>query len=155
MSVPTTSAYRVRGPLAASLAVLLTNVVLGLPAYFISFLFAYGFRDTVGVAEHVTFLVLISIFAAVAGLIGTALTPTTGAPLVMRRRVPFGVLMSLGMNSAVVGLGSIVSAMHKDEGSVSAAFSTTTDVLVAAGLFAAAVALAAAALRADRRSKRA
>lgn len=41
--------------------VVIVNAVFGLPAYFISFLFAYGFRDEVGLTEHMTFLVLIAI----------------------------------------------------------------------------------------------
>jgi hypothetical protein len=40
------------------------------------------------------------------------------------------------VNAAVLGVGSIVSAAHKDEGSVSQDFTTGTDVLVAAGLLA-------------------
>lgn len=59
--------------------------------------------------------------------------------------------MSLALNSAVVGAGSIVSATHKDENSVSADFSTPTDVLIATGLFVLAAALAVAAVRSDVR----
>ena len=44
-------------------------------------------------------------------------------------------LTSLALNLAVVGVGSIVSATRKEENSVSADFSTATDVLVASGLF--------------------
>jgi hypothetical protein len=154
MSDPAATAVRSMRPLEAIFSVLLLNVVLGLPAYFISFLFAYGFRDTVGVAEHVTFLVLIAIFAVVTGLLGAVL-PLTSAPRPpMRRRAVFGVLVSLAVNSAVVGLGSVVSAMHKDEASVSADFSTVTDVLVASVLFVLAAALAAAAMRVDLRAPR-
>ena len=128
-------------------SVVLPNAVLGLPAYFISFLFAYGFRDEVGLTQHVTFLVLIAIFASVAGLVGAAF-PTASAPRrSFARRAAFGVRMSLALNSAVVGAGSIVSATHKDENSVSAGFSTTTDVLIATGLFVLAAALAVAAVR--------
>jgi hypothetical protein len=62
--------------------------------------------------------------------------------------------MSLALNLVVVGAGSIVSATHKDENSVSADFSTATDVLVASGLFVLAVALVASALRIDLRPQR-
>jgi hypothetical protein len=60
--------------------------------------------------------------------------------------------MSVALNSAAVGAGSIVSAAHKEENSVSSNFSTMTDVLVATGFFALAAALAAAAVLVNRRS---
>lgn len=145
-----------RGPRRAEgfWPVVIVNAVLGLPAYFISFLFAYGFRDEVGLAEHLTFLVLIAIFAAVSGLAAAAF-PTASLPRrSFARRAAFSVWMSLALNSAVVGAGSIVSATHKDENSVSADFSTPTDVLVATGLFVLAAALAVAAVRANVRRDR-
>jgi cellobiose-specific phosphotransferase system component IIC len=132
------------GPLGL---VAIVNVVLGVPAYFVSFLFAYGFEDSVHVGNHVAFLVMIAIFATVTGLLSTF----TKGDRPFARRASVGVLASLALNSAVVGAGSIVSAAHKDDGSVSAAFSTQTDVLVATGLFVVACACAAAALRAARR----
>ena len=136
------------------LVVLLLNVVVGLPAYFISFLFAYGFQDDVRLENHVTFLVLIAMYATVTGAVGMALFRTPEPRPSMAARVAFGVPMSLALNSAVVGIGSIVSATHKDENSVSADFSTVTDVLVASGLFVVAIALAAAALRVDLHAPR-
>lgn len=72
----------------------------------------------------------------------------------MARRAAFGVLLSLALNSAVVGVGSIISATHKDEGSVSADFSTATDVLIATGLLVLAATLAAVAVRLVRSSPR-
>lgn len=134
--------------------VVIVNAVFGLPAYFISFLFAYGFRDQVGLREHMTFLVLIAIFASVSGLGGAAF-PTASVPRrSFARRAAFGVRMSLALNSAVVGAGSILSATHKDDNSVSVDFSTSTDVLTATGLFVLAAALAVAAVRADVRRYR-
>jgi hypothetical protein len=141
------------GPLAAFLWVLVPNAVLGLPAYFVSFLFAYGFRDQVGLAEHATFLVLIAIFASVSGLVGAAAAAASLPGRPFPRRAAFGVRMSLALNSAVVGAGSIVSALHKQENSVSAEFSTATDVLVAGGLFVVAAMLAVAAVRGLRRRR--
>jgi hypothetical protein len=135
------------------LPILVTNLVLGVPAYFISFLFAYGFEDQVGVGNHVAFLVLITIFATVTGVLAMALPLTSGPRPSAARRAAFGIPMSLALNLAVVGVGSIVSATHKEENSVSVDFSTTTDVLVAAGLFGAAIALAAIALRVDLRPR--
>ncbi len=127
--------------------VVITNAFLGLPAYFIAFLFAYGFREEVGVTEHATFLMLIMIFASVAGLVAAALSSAMRPKRSFFGRAAFGVQMSLALNSAVVGAGSIVSATHKDENSVSAGFSTTTDVLIATALFVLAAALAVAAVR--------
>jgi hypothetical protein len=129
----------------------LANVVLAVPAYFISFLFAYGFRDQVGLAEHLTFLVLITTFACVTGVVGAAFSAASRPGRPFAGRVVSGVLMSVALNAAAVGAGSVVSALHKAENSVSADFSTTTDVLVAAGLFATALVLAAAAARTQTR----
>lgn len=129
--------------------VVIANAVLGLPAYFISFLFAYGFRDDVGLAEHVTFVALIAIFACVSGLVGVAASTAFRPGRSLARRAALGVRLSLALNSAVVGVGSIVSATHKDENSVSADFSTATDVLIAMVLFVLAVALAVAAVRSE------
>jgi hypothetical protein len=140
-------------PHEGCVVVLVLNVLLGLPAYFIAFLFAYGFEDDVDLANHLTFLVLIAMYATFTGAFSMALfmTPEPRPPL--SARVAFGVPMSLALNSAVVGIGSIVSATHKDEGSVSAGFSTVTDVLVASGLFVVAIALAAAASRVDLQAR--
>ena len=145
-SVPSV-ASRDRGTAEGLWPVVITNALLGLPAYFIAFLFAYGFREEVGVTEHATFLMLIMIFASVAGLVAAALSSATRPERAFFGRAAFGVQMSLALNSAVVGAGSIVSATHKDENSVSAGFSTTTDVLIATGLFVLAAALAVAAVR--------
>lgn len=141
-------------PIEGFWSILIPNVVLGVPAYFISFLFAYGFRDDLGLMEHVTFLLLIAIFAAVSGIVGMVLPMTPKPRPPAAKRTAFGVRMSLALNLVVVGAGSIVSATHKDENSVSADFSTVTDVLLASGLFVLAVALAASALRVDLRPQR-
>jgi hypothetical protein len=133
--------------------VVIVNALLGLPAYFISFLLAYGFRDEVGLKEHATFLVLIAMFASVSGLVGAAFSTAASPRRSFGRSAAFGVLVSLALNSAVVGAGSIVSATHKEENSVSVDFSTLTDVLVATGLFVLAAALAVAAVRAGARRR--
>ena len=127
-------------------SVLLPNLLLGLPAYAMSFLFAYGFQDSVGIVDHASFLILITVFAVVTGLIGAALLGrrTPGLPEGPRRA--FCIPMSIGLNLGVVGVGSIVSALNKDQGSVSADFSVLTDALVAIFLFTAATALVRAAL---------
>ena len=134
-------------PVRGLLAVLAANLLLGVPAYFTAFLMAYGFQDPVALGNHVTFLVLIAIFAVATGLIGMAVSANGGPPATAGRRVRCGVLASLALNTAVVGAGSIVSAQHKAENSVSAGFSTTTDVLVASVLFVMAIVLTLAAVR--------
>jgi hypothetical protein len=138
---------RDRGAAEGLWPTVITNAFFGLPAYFIAFLFAYGFREEVGVTEHATFLVLITIFASVTGLVATALATAIRPTRSFAGRAAFCVQMSVALNSAVVGAGSIVSATHKDENSVSVGFSTTTDVLIATGLFVLAADLAVVAVR--------
>ena len=46
---------------------------------------------------------------------------------------------TVALNLVALGAGSIVSATHKDENSVSADFSTTTDVVIAVALLGPAV----------------
>ncbi|MCZ4499552.1 MAG: hypothetical protein JWQ74_2105 [Marmoricola sp.] len=140
-----------RHPGAAVLSVLGLNVLLGVPAYFISFLIAYGFEDAVRLPQHLVFLGLITVFAGVTGAL--ALTPAASRyPESTLHLLTFGVLTSLSINALAVGIGSIASAANKDQGSVSADFSTTTDVVVALALLGVAVAcgFAAAAVRRER-----
>jgi hypothetical protein len=125
--------------------VLLTNLLLGMPAYFISWVFAYGFVDSVTPQDHVTFLLMIALFAGLCGLV--QVSGPCSADTSARQRAAFGVLSSLSLNATVVGIGSVVSSEHKAEGSVSATFSTTTDVMVAACLCLAALGCALAARR--------
>jgi len=126
------------------------DVVAGVPVYFVAFLFSYGFRDVVGVANHLAFLTMVCAFAVVAGLVGAA---ADAAATSRRLAASLAVVVpaSLSLNCAVVAAGSVVSALNKDAGSVSAAFSPLTDVLVATGLGALSVGLALAAVRAARR----
>lgn len=145
-SVPLPGSPAVR-LLWVSWPVVLADLVLGPPAYFIAFLFAYGFRDEVGWAEHTAFLVMVAVFATCAGLLAAAV-PTGRA---FGDRAAVAVLTSAALNALVVAAGGVVSATHKAEGSVSADFSTTTDVLVVVGLLAVAVACAVGAVAAERR----
>lgn len=125
--------------------VLLTTILLGMPAYFISFVFAYGFRDSIAPRDHVTFLLMIAAFAGLCGLV--QIFGPSSANTSAKRRAAFGILSSVSLNATVVAIGSIVSAKHKAEGSVSATFSTATDVSVATGLFLIAVCFALMARR--------
>lgn len=107
-------------------------------AYFIAFLFAYGFQESITTGEHVFFLIEVAAIAAISALISaTAIQPWLGVP----KRGAIALASSTGatLHLVVLGIGSIISATHKDEGSVSADFSTTTDVLVAIALFAPAI----------------
>ncbi len=114
------------------------NLVIGFIGYFIAFVFAYGFRDEIGTTEHMLFLILIAILTAICASVST-LVIKAALNLTFRGAAALAFSASAAANLGAVGLGSIVSATHKDEGSVSADFSTTTDMLVAAGLFAAAL----------------
>jgi len=121
--------------------VLTLNVVIGVEAYFIAFLFAYGFRDRVTASQHVFFLIEVAVIAMISALISAVIIrPRLGMPL----RKAFALALSAGatLHLVVLGIGSIISATHKADNSVSASFSTTTDVLVAIGLFAPAFATA-------------
>ena len=131
------------------LPVLVANVLVGVPAYELFFVYADGFSESVGLREHLTFLAVIAILAVVAGAIGGVIRTSADPQLPLGSRAIFGVLASLALNSFAVGVGSIVSATHKDEGSVSADFTTTADVLVAAGLFVVAAMFGAIAKRLD------
>lgn len=137
--------------ITVSWPVVLANLVLGLPAYFVAFLFAYGFRDQVGWPEHTAFLVVVAVFATGAGLLGATVPTVRGRSF--GRRAAVGVLTSVTLNAAVVAAGSVASATHEAEGSVSADVSTTTDVLVVVGLLAVGVVCAVGAVAAERRGR--
>jgi hypothetical protein len=112
-----------------------------------SFLFAYGFEETVGARDHAVFLGLVTVFALVVAVLSLAVPPERRPHAPVGRRLALAACVSTALHGAVVGIGSIVSAMHKEEGSVSAGFTSITDVLVAATLFAVAGAAVAAARR--------
>lgn len=113
--------------------VLAVNMFLGPPVYVFAFLFAYGFSDQVGWSEHLTFLAEIAVYSVPVGVF--ALSPAAVRhPGLAFHILTFGILISLALNAAAVGIGSVVSAANKDQGSVSANFSTITDVLVAFSL---------------------
>lgn len=121
--------------------VLAVNLAIGLFAYFIAFLMAYGFEDHVTTGQHVFFLIEVAVIVLISAVISRfAIQPMLGLP----RRQAFALALSAGatLHLIVVGVGSIISATHKEDNSVSADFSTTTDVLVAVGLFAPAFAAA-------------
>lgn len=139
-----------RHPGCAVLPVIGLNVFLGVPAYFVAFLTAYGFVDSITLGEHLTFLTLIAVYAVLAGALAAA-PPAMRYPDSTLQIQAFGALTSLAVNATAVSLGSIVSAVNKDQNSVSADFSSTTDVLVAAALVGVA-ALCACAANAVRRT---
>lgn len=114
------------------------NLVIGFVGYFVAFLFAYGFRDEIVAANHLAFLVLVGGVALVAASLSTPLIKNASR-LTLPNAAKLTVSVSISINLLAVGVGSMISARYKDEGSVSAAFSTSTDVLVAGGLFAGAI----------------
>lgn len=124
----------IQNPVLTFLPVLIPSLFGGVPVYFFAFLFAYGFRDTIGWGNHLTFLAAVAVFATACGL--PVLLAAEWEPVVNTRELfAFGIQSAWALNALAVGIGSIVSADHKAEGSVSADFSTTTDVVVATALF--------------------
>ena len=127
-------------------SVLLPNVLLGLPAYAVAWFYAYAFNESITVSDHASFLILIVVFALAMGFIASGLLSQKAPGLPRHLQLGFCLPMSVALNLAVVCLGSIVSALNKDQGSVSAGFSPLTDALIAIFLATASVALARVAL---------
>ncbi len=114
------------------------NSIFGFFGYFIAFLFAYGFSDTIDPAQHVFFLILVGALTLISATVST-FTVKAGLRRTYRQAAGFAFSVSAALNLLVLGLGSIISARHKDDGSVSEAFSTSTDVVVATVLLGGAV----------------
>jgi hypothetical protein len=133
-----------RHPGSSLLPVLAWNAVIGLPYYFCAFLLAYGFDDSIGWTEHGAFLAAIAVYAVFTGVLALTAAAWKYASSAFQI-LTFGILASLALNATAVGIGSIVSAFNKDQHSVSADFSTTTDVLAAAALLGLAAVCAVAA----------
>jgi hypothetical protein len=123
----------------AVLTVAVVNLAIGFVAYFIAFLFAYGFDDKIETAQHVVFLVEVGVIAVVSAIICASIIRST-FHLAPQAAFAVAIWTGLALHLTAVGIGSIVSATHKEENSVSADFSTTTDVAVAACLLIPAVA---------------
>ena len=105
-------------------------------SYFVAFLFAYGFKDRVTTGQHMFFFGCAAVIILVSARISVS---AVGGALGVRAPKAFAVWATIALNLVVLGAGSIVSATHKDENSVSADFSTTTDVVIAVALLAPAV----------------
>ncbi|MDR7086143.1 hypothetical protein J2X11_000982 [Aeromicrobium panaciterrae] len=114
------------------------NLLVGFFGYFVAFLFAYGFRDEIVAANHLAFLMLVGGVALVAATLSIPLIKNASR-LTVPNAAKLTLSVSLATNLLAVGVGSIISARYKNEGSVTAGFSTSTDVLVAGGLFAGAI----------------
>lgn len=114
--------------------VLGVNVLLGSPAYLFAFFFTYAFRDSIGWSAHLTFVATIAAYSVVTGIL--ALSPAASRYRESSLHIlTFGVLSSLALNAAAVGIGSIVSDANKNQGSVTAGFSTTADIVVGLACF--------------------
>jgi hypothetical protein len=120
------------GALALIAGLNLMNAV----SYFVAFLFAYGFKDRVTTGQHVFFFGCAAVIILVSARISVS---AVGGALGVRAPKAFATWATVALNLVVLGAGSIVSATHKDENSVSADFSTTTDVVIAVALLAPAV----------------
>lgn len=110
-------------------------VVIGPVPYLFAFLFAYAFsEDPITQAQHMFFLFAIAAIAVVIALVATPFVRASAA-IPTSQAIRLSILVSLAMHLTVVGIGSIVSALNADQGSVTAEHSLTTDVLFAAVLF--------------------
>jgi hypothetical protein len=109
-------------------------VVIGPIPYLFAFLFAYAFsEDPITPVQHMFFLIAIAAIAVVIALVATPFVRASAA-IPTSQAIRLSILISLAMNLTVVGIGSIVSALNADQNSVTAEYSLTTDVLLAAGL---------------------
>ena len=115
------------GALAIVVGLNLLNVV----TYFVAFLFAYGFKDEVTAGQHMFFFACAAVITLVSARLSAA---AVGGGLGVEAPKAFASWATVTLNLVVLGLGSIVSATHKEENSVSAELSTTTDVIIAAAL---------------------
>ena len=128
----------------------LANLLVGGPAYVVSFFITYAFEDDVQPDNHLTFVALIAIWAVVCGLVIAALMRMARSRPPAGRLFGFCVTTSLALNLLALSIGSLVSADLKDLGSVSAGFSTATDTLLVGGFLTGAVVMAALARRISR-----
>lgn len=115
-----TSARTTRMSTASAWTVTLaTAVVGGAMLLFVDFLFAYGFQDHVGAAQHVVFLVLVTISAIGLGVLGGSLSAAL-LSVPMRRGIRFGVAVSTAAHLVALALGTVVSLLNEDQSSVTA-----------------------------------
>jgi hypothetical protein len=109
-------------------------VLIGPIAYFVAFLFAYAFSmDPITPGQHAFFLAEIATIAIIIAVVATPFVRASAA-IPWAQAFWLSISTSIAINLVVVGIGSIVSAMNADQGSVTAEYSWTTDVLLAAGL---------------------
>jgi len=112
----------------------LLAVVIGPIPYFVAFLFAYGFSmDPITPGQHAFFLAEIATLAIVVAVVATPFVRASAA-IPWAQAFWLATSTSIAINLAVVGIGSIVSAMNADQNSVTAEYPWTTDALLAAGL---------------------
>lgn len=143
---PAAPTLRPRPGLLVALAVL-PQVMIGVVAYFVVFLFAYGFRDEVGVGQHVGFLVGIAVVALGCALVAAILVRSTArAPY--RRALGFCVAAAGCAHAVAIAAGVAVSGRYEAQGSVTEGWSAPTYVVVVAALVAVSVASGLAAKRA-------
>ncbi|MCW2783773.1 MAG: hypothetical protein JWP74_290 [Marmoricola sp.] len=124
----------IQRPTATLVPVVATSLFFGVPVYFVAFLFAYGFQDSVGWKNHLSFLAAIAIFAVLCGL--SVLLAAVWEPAVTTGELfAFGIQAALALNALVVGIASLVSDANTDQGSVTAGYPQVTDALIAGALF--------------------
>ncbi len=101
--------------LAASLFV---HVVVGTAGLFLAFLFVYGFADRITLPMHIVFLVGLVVVAGISALLAGAAVLTTSRPWSLA--LPIGVWSAVFAYSTALALGTIISLLNEDQGSITA-----------------------------------
>lgn len=106
-------------PALFALAVsLFVHLVVGTVGLFLAFLFVYGFAERITVAMHVAFLVGLAVVAGVSALLAGAAVLTTDRTWSVA--LPIGVWTAVFAYGTALGLGTIISLLNEDQGSVTA-----------------------------------
>ncbi len=98
---------------------LATVVVGGAMTLFVAFLFAYGFQERVGAAQHVVFLVEVAVSAVVLGVVGGSLSAVL-LSVPVHRGIRFGMGASAAAHLVALALGTVVSLLNEDQNSITA-----------------------------------
>lgn len=115
-----TSAPTTRTSTASAWTITLATVVVGgAMMLFLAFLFAYGFQDHVGAAQHVVFLAIAAVSAVGLGVLGGSLSAVL-LSVPVRRGIRFGLAVSVAAHLVALALGIVVSLANEDQNSVTA-----------------------------------
>ena len=106
-------------PALFALAVsLFVHIVVGTVGLFLAFLFVYGFADRITLPMHVVFLVGLVVVAGVSALLAGAAVLTTDRPWPVA--LPIGASTAVFAYGTALALGTIISLLNEDQGSITA-----------------------------------